>query len=137
MGEGKCLNCIGSICLTRNGSEMTFICTGQIGFKQNKALKWISLHIDQNSSFLAEKLESWGWVVLSSQLCSCNSWGNPSAKGLLCCHLLLYLQTGHTGSQIPLGTGKKEPLYFLKFSCSSIHLVVSSLGCFFFALGCS
>lgn len=106
---------------------MTCICAGQIGFKQNKALKWISFHIDQNSSFLAEKLEAWGWVVLSSQLCSCHSWGNHSAKGLLCCHLLLYLQTGHAGSQIPLGTGKKEHKDFVKFSCSPIRLVVSFL----------
>lgn len=29
-----------------------------ICFKQNKALKWISFHMYQNSSFLAEKLEA-------------------------------------------------------------------------------
>lgn len=40
---------------------MTFICTGQIGFKQNKALKWISFHIDQSSCLAQSWRLGVGW----------------------------------------------------------------------------
>lgn len=47
---------------------MTCICAGQIGFKQNKGLKWISFHIDQNFSSL---LKSWRLGVGWSSAHSC------------------------------------------------------------------
>lgn len=50
-------------------------------------MDWFSYEQYQNS-FLAEKLEAWGGVVLRSQLCSGHRWCNRIAKGLLCCHLL-------------------------------------------------